>query len=102
MSVPPLPMGPGGMIEVPEEMQDGVSRLVDMSVVCRYLAAQCQVCPTVMLGSPCLPRLPFIRLDKEIGQKRLRCWGRQTLSATLVRNFLVCMKLSYLLALHRS
>lgn len=38
-----LPMGPGGMIEVPEEMQENVSRLVDMSVACRYLAAQCQV-----------------------------------------------------------
>ena len=42
-SVPRLPMGPGGMIEVPEEMQESVSRLVDMSVACRYLAAQCQV-----------------------------------------------------------
>lgn len=42
-SMPRLPMGPGGMIEVPEEMQEGVSRLVDMSVACRYLAAQCQV-----------------------------------------------------------
>lgn len=41
---PRLPAGPGGMIEVPEEMQDHVSRLVDMSVACRYLAAQCQVC----------------------------------------------------------
>jgi anaphase-promoting complex subunit 6 len=38
-----LPLGPGGMIEIPEDMQDGVSRLVDMSVACRYLAAQCQV-----------------------------------------------------------
>lgn len=42
-STPRLPMGPGGMIEVPEEMQENVSRLVDMSVACRYLAAQCQV-----------------------------------------------------------
>ena len=42
-SMPRLPMGPGGMIEVPEEMQESVSRLVDMSVACRYLAAQCQV-----------------------------------------------------------
>ena len=48
ISVPPIPMGPGGMIEVPEDMQDGVSRLVDMSVVCRYLAAQCQVCLIVL------------------------------------------------------
>jgi anaphase-promoting complex subunit 6 len=44
MSMPRLPMGPAGMIEVPEEMQERVSRLVDMSVACRYLAAQCQVC----------------------------------------------------------
>lgn len=43
MTIPRLPMGPGGMIEVPEEMQDRVSRLVDMSVACRYLAAQCLV-----------------------------------------------------------
>lgn len=43
LSMPRLPMGPGGIIEVPEEMQDRVSRLVDMSVACRYLAAQCQV-----------------------------------------------------------
>jgi anaphase-promoting complex subunit 6 len=40
-----LSMGPGGMIEIPEDMVDGVSRLVDMSVACRYLAAQCLVCP---------------------------------------------------------
>ncbi|KAF8632216.1 hypothetical protein AX15_001974 [Amanita polypyramis BW_CC] len=38
-----LPVGPGSMIEVPEVFQDRVSRLVDMSVACRYLAAQCQV-----------------------------------------------------------
>ncbi|KAG5646121.1 hypothetical protein DXG03_004360 [Asterophora parasitica] len=42
-ALPRLPMGPGAMIEVPDEMQDRVSRLVDMSVACRYLAAQCQV-----------------------------------------------------------
>ncbi|KAF5382153.1 hypothetical protein D9615_004247 [Tricholomella constricta] len=42
-TIPRLPMGPGAMIEVPEEMQERVSRLVDMSVACRYLAAQCQV-----------------------------------------------------------
>jgi anaphase-promoting complex subunit 6 len=41
--VPRLPVGPGGIIEVSEEMQDRVSRLVDMSVACRYLAAQSQV-----------------------------------------------------------
>lgn len=43
LSMPRLPMGPGGMIELPEDMQDRVSRLVDMSVACRYLAALCQV-----------------------------------------------------------
>ncbi|KAG6915872.1 hypothetical protein DXG01_009480 [Tephrocybe rancida] len=42
-SLPRLPMGPGAMVEIPEEIQDRVSRLVDMSVACRYLAAQCQV-----------------------------------------------------------
>ncbi|KAF8072071.1 hypothetical protein FPV67DRAFT_1483779 [Lyophyllum atratum] len=42
-SMPRLPVGPGAMIEVPEKMQELVSRLVDMSVACRYLAAQCQV-----------------------------------------------------------
>lgn len=43
LSMPRLPMGPAGMIELPEELQDHVSRLVDMSVACRYLAALCQV-----------------------------------------------------------
>ncbi|KAF9036148.1 hypothetical protein BJ165DRAFT_1354578 [Panaeolus papilionaceus] len=43
LSQPRLPMGPGGMIDIPVEMQDRVSRLVDMSVACRYLAALCQV-----------------------------------------------------------
>ena len=38
-----LPVGPGEMINVAVENQEGVSRLVDMSVACRYLAAQCQV-----------------------------------------------------------
>ncbi len=43
-SHPRLPVGgPGEMINVAAEYQDGVSRLVDMSVACRYLAAQCQV-----------------------------------------------------------
>ena len=48
MSVPRLPMGPGEMIEIPEDMEESVSRLVDMSVACRYLAAQCQVCKVAM------------------------------------------------------
>ena len=53
MQMPRLPMGPAGMIEVPEELQERVSRLVDMSVACRYLAAQCQVCqfgPLIFAG----------------------------------------------------
>lgn len=38
-----LPMGPAGIIEVTVDQQEKVSRLVDMSVACRYLAAQCQM-----------------------------------------------------------
>ena len=38
-----LPVGPTGMLQVPESLQEGISRLVDMSVACRYLAAQCQI-----------------------------------------------------------
>ena len=38
-----IPVGPAAMIDVAAEQQEGVSRLVDMSVVCRYLAAQCLV-----------------------------------------------------------
>ncbi|KAE9408566.1 TPR-like protein [Gymnopus androsaceus JB14] len=38
--MPRLPMGPTGG---PHDEHEGVSRLVDMSVACRYLAAQCQV-----------------------------------------------------------
>ncbi|KAI6035689.1 cell division control protein 16 [Pisolithus marmoratus] len=42
-SMPRLPMGPAGLVKLPEELHPSVSRLVDMSVACRYLAAQCQV-----------------------------------------------------------
>ncbi|KAI6110197.1 hypothetical protein EDD16DRAFT_1486805 [Pisolithus croceorrhizus] len=42
-STPRLPMGPADLVRLPEELQARVSRLVDMSVACRYLAAQCQV-----------------------------------------------------------
>jgi anaphase-promoting complex subunit 6 len=43
-AIPPrLPVGPAAMFDVTAEQQEGVSRLVDMSVVCRYLAAQCLV-----------------------------------------------------------
>ncbi|KZT07761.1 TPR-like protein [Laetiporus sulphureus 93-53] len=38
-----LPVGPSEMVEVAARYEEGVSRLVDMSVACRYLAAQCQV-----------------------------------------------------------
>ncbi|RDX43838.1 TPR-like protein [Lentinus brumalis] len=38
-----LPVGPGEMIDVAIQFDEGVSRLVDMSVACRYLAAQCQM-----------------------------------------------------------
>ncbi|KAF7327565.1 TPR-REGION domain-containing protein [Mycena kentingensis (nom. inval.)] len=40
---PTLERLPIELNEVPKEMQGNVSRLVDMSVACRYLAAQCQV-----------------------------------------------------------
>ncbi|ETW83193.1 hypothetical protein HETIRDRAFT_245129, partial [Heterobasidion irregulare TC 32-1] len=40
---PRIPVGPAAMIDVAAEQQEGISRLVDMSVVCRYLAAQCLV-----------------------------------------------------------
>ncbi|KAH8100117.1 TPR-like protein [Cristinia sonorae] len=49
MPPPPLPSripasGPGEMVDVAVEYEGGgVSRLVDMSVACRYLAAQCQM-----------------------------------------------------------
>lgn len=41
---PRVPVGGAGeMINVAADVQQGVSRLVDMSVACRYLAAQCQM-----------------------------------------------------------
>ncbi|KAI0767907.1 TPR-like protein [Irpex lacteus] len=41
---PRLPVGgPGELFNIANEQADSVSRLVDMSVACRYLAAQCQV-----------------------------------------------------------
>ncbi|KAJ8080842.1 anaphase-promoting complex subunit Cut9 [Marasmius tenuissimus] len=38
-----IPMGPTGVLDHSEDLHGPVSRLVDMSVACRYLAAQCQV-----------------------------------------------------------
>lgn len=39
-----LPLGGAGdVLNIAPEFQDGMSRLVDMSVACRYLAAQCQM-----------------------------------------------------------
>lgn len=38
-----LPMGAGAMFDLVADRITGVSRLVDMSVACRYLAAQCLV-----------------------------------------------------------
>ncbi|KAL9714369.1 anaphase-promoting complex subunit Cut9 [Leucoagaricus gongylophorus] len=38
-----LPMGTAGIFEITMNQQAKVSRLVDMSVACRYLAAQCQM-----------------------------------------------------------
>lgn len=38
-----LPVGPSSMVNAAVEYPNGASRLVDMSVACRYLAALCQV-----------------------------------------------------------
>ncbi|KAF6754373.1 cell division control protein 16 [Ephemerocybe angulata] len=43
MSMARLPVGPAGLVDVPEPLLDRTSRLVDMSLACRYLAAQCMV-----------------------------------------------------------
>jgi len=83
ISMPRFPMGSGGMIEVPQEMQERVSRLVDMSVACRYLAAQCQVFHSRLYPWRSLPH-DSSRSDKATGPKRLRCWVNRTLSETLV------------------
>jgi anaphase-promoting complex subunit 6 len=38
-----LPAGPSALVDVAAESLEGISRLVDMSVACRYLCAQCLV-----------------------------------------------------------
>src|SRR5882757_3935852 len=38
-----VPVGPSSMVNAAVEYPHGASRLVDMSVACRYLAALCQV-----------------------------------------------------------
>ncbi|KAF9267586.1 TPR-like protein [Marasmius fiardii PR-910] len=43
VSIARLPMGPTGALDMPDDQHGAISRLVDMSVACRYLAAQCQV-----------------------------------------------------------
>jgi anaphase-promoting complex subunit 6 len=43
ISPPRLPVGPSSMVNAAVEYPNGASRLVDMSVACRYLAALCQV-----------------------------------------------------------
>jgi anaphase-promoting complex subunit 6 len=43
VSIPRLPMGSAGLVDVPEPLQDHTSRLVDLSLACRYLAAQCML-----------------------------------------------------------
>src|SRR5258705_4921867 len=66
LSMPRLPMGPAGMIELPEELQDRISRLVDMSVECRYLTALCQVSLGVTRSTHSVFMYIF-RSDKENG-----------------------------------
>ncbi len=84
LSMPRLPMGPGGMIELPEEMQDRVSRLVDMSVACRYLAALCQVCPFSLVDSV-ISLYIHCRSDKENGMMQWKCLETRTLFRGQVR-----------------
>lgn len=90
-----LPVGPGGMIEVPDEMEENVSRLVDMSVACRYLAAQCQVLPTFFLSfflsfylfrdlPDALELLMSFRCARGIGRRRWRFWESLIRSEILV------------------
>ncbi|TFK21162.1 TPR-like protein [Coprinopsis marcescibilis] len=43
VTMPRLPMGSGGLVQVPELLQEQTSRLVDENLPCRYLAAQCMV-----------------------------------------------------------
>ena len=82
-----LPVGPGGMIEIPEDMQDGVSRLVDMSVACRYLAAQCQV--RIIDYSVILPLHTNHRCGKVIGLRLSKFLGKQTHSVIQVSFYFV-------------
>jgi hypothetical protein len=41
-------MGPEGIVEISSDQEESISRLVDMSVACQYLAAQCQVRPCIL------------------------------------------------------
>ena len=54
-----LPVGPSSMVNAAVEYPNGASRLVDMSVACRYLAALCQVrlLLLVMLGMLMQPQV---------------------------------------------
>jgi len=83
LSMPRLPMGPGGLIELPEELHDRVSRLVDMSVACRYLAALCQVGNIPENLNYQLTFFKF-RFDWVIGAMRQKCSGNQTPSVEMV------------------
>lgn len=70
----PLTSGFFGGIEVPMDAPTGVvSKLVDMSVACRYLAAQCMVrVPPLFDRSSDLEVCDTSRFDQENGPKPLR------------------------------
>lgn len=96
-----LPVGPAAMIDVAAEELEGVSRLVDMSIACRYLCAQALV-----------PLLPYSSIDMELicvcsharadGEMLLKCLGNQTLSNHQVRWLRSGMQGSLRLSFQRS
>lgn len=48
-SIMRLPMGPGEVLGNAGEQRNNVSTLVELSVACRYLAAQCMVSAFVLI-----------------------------------------------------
>jgi hypothetical protein len=79
-----LPVGPAAMIDVAAEELEGISRLVDMSIACRYLCAQALV-----------PLLPCSSINMELicdgsharddGEMLWRCLENRTRSSLQVR-----------------
>lgn len=81
-----LPVGPSSMVNAAVEYQNGASRLVDMSVACRYLAALCQV---RSLFSACImcPK-KNLRYGKGSGITQQKCSENRTRFGIQVRRVL--------------